>query len=254
MRVTARVERGQRQVPPDEYRLLFERRASQTPLPNSQFWLGRYDGSTRVGSIWTTPMVVTISGLPPPKVPHAYLMTIVVGRLLMQGLRFTTPGMDMDVRPGELMRRIWPAGMDITWPPDSGVGDEAFVRVVTKGRHLRTTLPGVRIDDWKPATELPRSRAIGSMVELPTACGKHVVYYPGELVQHAMQGNFFWFVRSCDCGTSYLFRTEADGTHCVDDGSAEEIAISYDSLAGEQVTIHAESGDFDCRRAVSQGD
>jgi len=252
MRVTARVERNELQVPVDEYRLLFERHQSRTPLPNSQFWLGRYDGQARVGSIWTTPMIVAIDGLPPPEQPQAYLMTIVVGRLLLQGLRFTTPGLDIDVRPGELMRTIWPAATDVTWTVDRGIDDEGFVRVVTKGRHLRTTLPRVRLEDWKPATELPRSRAVGSMVELPTACGKHAVYYPGELVRRAMQGDFYWFVTSCECGISYLFRTEADGTHCVDDGSAEDMGLDYESLAGEEVAFQDENGAFVCKHANVQ--
>jgi hypothetical protein len=252
MRVTAKIERNELQVPVDEYRLLFERRQSRMPLPNSQFWFGRYDGRARVGSIWTTPMIVAIDGLPQPQEPQAYLMTIVVGRLLLQGLRFTTPGMDMEVRPGEFMRAIWPAATDVAWTADRGIDDESFVRVVTKGRHLRTTLARVRLEDWKPATELPRSRAVGSMVELPTACGRHVVYYPGELVRRAMQGDFYWFVRSCECSISYLYRTEADGTHCFNDGSAEDMASAYESLAGGQVALHDENDAFVCKQAVAQ--
>jgi hypothetical protein len=159
--------------------------------------------------------------------------------------------MGMDVRPGELMQTIWPSAADLAWSVDRGIDDEAFVRVVTKGRHLRVTLPGVRLEDWKPATDLPRSRAIGSTVELPTACG-HAVYYPSELVRRAMQGEFYWFVRSCECGIAYLYRTQRDGTHCFTDGSAEEMANAYESLAGTQVALHDENGAFVCKQADFQ--
>lgn len=252
MLVNAKQQReGRRGLPEEEYRLLFEHRQAQTPLPDSQFWIGRYGGDIRLGSIWVTPMIVAIDGIRPPERPQAYLMTIVVGRLLLQGIRFTASGLAMDVVPGELMCGIWPTTTGIGWPPNGGTDDEAFVSIITKGRHLRTTLPSVRLEDWKPATELPRSRAIGSMVELPTACGKHSVYYPRELVRQAMLGTFYWFVTSCECGMSYLLRTQRDGAHCTNDGSAEEMALAYDALPGQEFLISDEGGEFVCKELAA---
>jgi hypothetical protein len=255
MLVNARIEReGKRQVPADEYHLFFENRVSQTPLPSSQFWLGRYDGTMRVGSIFAVPLVVAIDGHAPPELPQAYLMTIVVGRLLLQGIRFTSPWLGMDVRPGEPMSLIWPTTTDVGWPPARGIDDKELVRSIVKGRHLRTTLAGVRLEDWKPATELPGSRAVGTMVELPIACGKHVAYFPGALVRRAMMGDFYWFITSCECGRAYLLRTEGDGTHCVDDGSAEEMTASFEALVGEELVYADDNGLFVCKRVVDQLD
>ena len=45
------------------------------------------------------------------------------------------------------------------------------------------------------ATELPASEQTGDLVELPTACGKHVAYYPSILIE-AMHGRFYAFVVS----------------------------------------------------------
>ena len=128
----------------------------------------------------------------------------------------------MDVRPGELMRTIWPAATDVTWTVDRGIDDEEFVRVVTKGRHLRTTLPRVRLEDWKSgdgAAPQPGGR-FDDRIAHCLRQARRVLPRRARSASNAGGGDFYWFVTSCECGISYLFRADADGTHCVDDGSA----------------------------------
>jgi hypothetical protein len=69
------------------------------------------------------------------------------------------------------------------------------------------------VSPWKPATELAPSEAVSGLIEMPTICGKHVIYYPAFLVDEAMRGRFYAFVAECDCPTAYLIETEPDGAH-----------------------------------------
>jgi hypothetical protein len=78
-------------LPEAEYRKLYERRSEMEPLPASKFWIGRYEGVGRTASMWVTPLVVNVEGYPEPEWPQGYVMTIVLGELLLHGIRFTTP-------------------------------------------------------------------------------------------------------------------------------------------------------------------
>ena len=82
------------------------------------------------------------------------------------------------------------------------------------------------------------------MVELPTACGKHVVYYPGVLAEQAMQGQCHAFLTACECGTAYLIVMEVDGAHCKAAGEAAAIEARYDALAGEELVVADAEGVF----------
>jgi len=79
-------------VPPTEYTALYAQRDRVEPLPFSQYWIGSYTGDSRAASIWVTPVVVeAIGASKQPDIPSGYVMTLTVGRLLVQGVRFAGP-------------------------------------------------------------------------------------------------------------------------------------------------------------------
>jgi hypothetical protein len=125
--------------------------------------------------------------------------------------------------------------------------DDATFLGFAGGKDLRSTEQHIEVRPWKPATELPQSRAVDGMMELPTACGKHVVYYPASLVDEAARGGFYAFGTACECGTAYLIQTEPDGAHCKAADTAEAISELYESLPGEEVVIEDQHGIFPCK-------
>lgn len=82
-------------LPDSEYHALYAVRDSNTPLAG-QFWIGRYGGS-RFASVHVTPVAIRFDGPAEPELPQGYVMTIVVGQLLIQGIRFTTPTLAVPV-------------------------------------------------------------------------------------------------------------------------------------------------------------
>ena len=111
----------------------------------------------------------------------------------------------------------------------------------------------IEVRPWKSATELAASQLMGSMVELPTICGKHVVHYPAVLVDEAMHGRFCAFGTACECPTAYLIHTEPDGAHCKAADTAEVISELYEALAGEEYEIEDAHGVFTCKRLATSG-
>jgi len=67
------------------------------PLNASRFWVGRYEGDAGFWAIRVTPMTVRVTGLPEPDLPQGYAITIVLGELILHGLRFTTPALEVEV-------------------------------------------------------------------------------------------------------------------------------------------------------------
>ena len=65
-------------LPASEYHALYVVRDKAQPLPDSQFWVGRYSG-VRAWSVRVTPLAVRVDGLPEPDRPQGYAMTIVLG-------------------------------------------------------------------------------------------------------------------------------------------------------------------------------
>lgn len=235
-----------RGVPEDEFHQLYDVRHARTPLRESQFWVGRYTSRVRSASIWVTPMIVEIDGLPPADLPQAYLMTVQIGALLLQGVRFTSAGVFFEISAGPGMAKLWPSSVDATLSSDP-FDDEAFITTVAKGLHLRSSLHAARLRPWRVAAELPASVALGTMVELPTLC-EHSVLYPAALFHHARQGLFYWFTVRCDCGAAFLLRTERDGVHVRNVGSQEAMERDYVAIAGDEVTFQGEQGEVVCKR------
>lgn len=91
------------------------------------------------------------------------------------------------------------------------------------------------------------------MIELPTICGQHVVYYPWVLVEEAYRSAFYAFVTACECATAYLVHTEPDGAHCKAAGTIEAILERYESLAGDEYVFTDRYGDFTCKRLPAAG-
>lgn len=109
-------------LPAAEYHELYEIRETQQPLPRSQFWMGRFDG-TMAWSVRVTPLVVAVDGL---------------GQLLLQGLRMTTPGLEVTAGTSQEMPPIWPGIVTARWPEGEPVGDSRLLR-----RDFRTTGAGL---------------------------------------------------------------------------------------------------------------
>ena len=105
--------------------------------------------------------MVAVDGLPEPEFPHGYLMTVVLGQLLLQGIRMTAPGLEVTVSTRQGMPRIWPDVGAVGWPegdPVDGSRYEAFAL----GRDLLFQEPGISLRPWKPAPELPASKLAGT--------------------------------------------------------------------------------------------
>jgi len=233
-------------LPSSEYRELYQIRDEQRPLMRSQFWIGRFDGSM-AWSVRATPLIVTVDGLPEPEFPQGYVMTIVLGQLLLHGVRMTTPELDLDAGTKQNMPRLWPGVDAARWPQGEAVRDDNY-QAFALGRDVQVKDEYVGLRPWRPATELPASQLTDDMVELPTACGKHVAYYPSILVSEAMLGRFYAFVVSCDCGLAYLIHTEHDGAHMKSAGHPREIAELYHQLPGSEDTFANGSVLFHCKR------
>lgn len=233
-------------LPASEYRALYEERGTAQPLPASSLWIGRYVG-TRQSLTWVTPFVVQLNGLPEPTLPHGYIETIAVGALVVQGVRFTSPAMDLELMTRQGMPRLWPPNAPIGWPAGSDISDDDLLGFVA-GKDLVVLNDGVRIVPWGPAANLPESVEVGDTIRLPALCGKHAVYYPRTLALEGLRGRSHAFMTTCACGEAYLVHTERDGAHVRMSGPAEAIAKAYEDLPGEEFIIEGAAGEFICKR------
>jgi hypothetical protein len=232
-------------VPVAEYHLLCQRDEGR-PLPASYVWIGSYDGSDRSPFMWVTPLVVMVDGLEEPGWPQGYASTLVLGRLLLHGVRLTTPLLDLDFRPPLGLSPMWPVANDEV--TSSGSVNEHDLRDLASGKIVVVANPHLQVRPWKPATELAQSELIGNMIELPLACGKHAAYYPSLLAAEGMGGHFASFMTSCDCGLAYVVETALDGAHCKAAGSPREMTERYQSLSGDEYSIADENGLFFYKR------
>ena len=133
------------------------------PLPASQFWVGRYEGS-RGWSVRVTPLAVHVDSLPEPDRPQGYTMTIVLGQLVLHGVRFTTPSLPVEVSTGLGLPQLWPPAEPVTWPAGQPLDDGAFLGFAG-GKDFHSNEQHIKLRPWKPATELTASQAVDGMVE-----------------------------------------------------------------------------------------
>lgn len=233
-------------LPASEYRILYQSSIRDEIVPTSQLWIGRYEGTDHDLAVWVTPLVAHVDGLASLDFPQAYVFTIIIGPLMFHGVRFTTPTLNLDLETSSNLAKIWPTGEPITWPIGTSLDDEAFNGFV-KGGDLIVGEPNVALRPWPRATELPASVASGSIVSLPTICGKHNVFYPGILVSEAMRGRFYAFATACECPENYIVITAPDGAHFRYSGRAEHISEIYVSIEGREVALSDGSGVFVCK-------
>jgi hypothetical protein len=240
-----------------EFRELWETRDS-TPLARTTFWIGRYQGTDRTATAWLTPMTVTVEGVPTPERPQGYVMTLVVGQVLLQGIRFTTPLLEFEVRSRHGFAQLWPRPAPVSWPAGSPVMDDEFDEV-GKGRHLLPVDSRIELRPWKRAVDLPDSEDEGDLVRLATPCGDHHhVYYPRVLVEAGVRGVWHAFLTSCECGKVYLVFTESGGAHFRAEGeetdsSIEWVVQRYEELEGAELVLETAEGEFTCKRLSRVG-
>jgi hypothetical protein len=233
-------------VPPTEYTALYAQRDRIEPLPYSQYWIGSYTGNRRGASIWVTPFVIEVLGADsPPDIPSGYAMTLVLGKLLVQGVRFTAPALQVELTTEWGFLDIWPPQDTFPWPA-SGVADDETLDRMNQARTFVVQPHGVRLSPFKPATELPRSALEGrDLLRLPLYCGKHDAFYPAALAGETLRtGKQHVFLTGCECPLGYIIRTEADGAHMKRWGEPAAIEEAYQQWPGEEFVIEDANGVF----------
>lgn len=234
-------------LPATEYGALFKISNSGTPLPDTKVWVARYNGDRIRTSVCVTPVVIRPEGASSPQLPQGYLATIIVGKLLLHFVRFTTPRLAIETAVRDELSELWPKMEGAFRLASIGIED-AQITKLEKGAAIHSLLPGIVVDRWRPATDLPRSAVYGSMVKMPMPCGKHSIFYPLSLAEVARHGIFHAFSTSCECGKGYLVVTEEDGAHVKIEGKAETVAEVYESTPGEEGSIVDDNGVFWCKR------
>ncbi|MFI6168957.1 hypothetical protein ACIBCN_19415 [Nocardia sp. NPDC051052] len=239
-------------VPVTEYHALYELAAQSRPLPASRLWMGRYSGSQRF-AVDVTPVAVRIDGIPEADVPQGYTTTIVLGQLILHGIRFTTTALEVETATDWQLPQFWPTTAPVAWPSGDPIDDIAFLDFA-RGMHLRSTEPDIAVRPWTPAVDLPRSGLSDGMIELPAPCGKHVVYYPAALAHNAfVRGDIYAFHLTCECPHSYLCRTLSDGTHFnAESKTPADIEVLYERLPGENLMIRDQHGVFAYKKLAAQ--
>jgi hypothetical protein len=236
-------------VPPSEFGELYERRFIGEPLPATRVWIAGFAGSSNAYS-QVTPLVVVADGLPDPPTPQAYLFTQVVGHFVIQGVRFRSPGFELEFAPAAYLPQLWPEAEPFQWPLEFRLND-ATLQSFALGAGLTTDLRGMQLRRWKAATDLEPSQLDGTTIALPAICGRCEVQYPAVLAAEAQAARYSAFVTRCECDIAYLVMTEPDGAHVKAAGSAGPIAARYEHLVGEEIDLRDENGVFVFKRIPS---
>ncbi|SDO66022.1 hypothetical protein SAMN04487788_0484 [Microbacterium testaceum StLB037] len=236
---------------PVEYRALYELREMMQPLDASRFWVGRYEGPAGFWAVRVTPLSVRLPGIAEPDLPQCYLMTIILGGLALQGLRFTTPALEIEMTSELGMPQLWPSRVPVSVPAGQPCTRASFLRFAD-GKLLQSGVEHVELRPWTHAAELPQSTIVGGKVRVPTLCGKHFFYYPVALLEQAFRGRFYVFMTACECQTAYLIQTEPDGAHCKAAGAADDIGHIYENVPGDEFLIQDETGEFVCKEVVTR--
>jgi len=145
------------------------------------------------------------------------------------------------------MAHFWPPRGQVDWPGGLAVNDDNYLSFAA-GNGLLSNEAHIDVRPWRPATDLPDSRAVGNTIQLPTACGEHVTCYPSVLVHEAHHGRFYAFMTSCSCPMTYLIETQSDGAHCRKADAAEVIWKLYEALPGDEFVIEDAGGTFVCKQ------
>jgi hypothetical protein len=93
------------------------------------------------------PVAIRFDATPEPDLPQGYAMTIVIGQLLIQGVRFTTPTLAVLVDNELGLSQIWPPAGPVGWPDGTAVYDAAFLDVAGAKTHRSAAHPAA---GWLP--------------------------------------------------------------------------------------------------------
>ncbi|NMP23503.1 hypothetical protein [Sulfobacillus harzensis] len=236
-------------VPADDYAALYACRESLKPPESVQLWVGRYGGQQPTLYAQVTPVIFERNGGYTPSLPQAYVFSVLVGEAFVQGIRFTDSHSETSFYEPQGFARIWPPSGPIGWPLKDAMSHQEW-RQAQRGGNLKPADGNVDLRPWDAAVNLPPSRLVAGMVQLPTMCGKHYVFYPSVLVAEASRGRFYRFMTMCECGVAYLVETEEDGAHCKEADDPEVILRIYESLEGDEVEFRDHGGVFTCKRIV----
>ncbi len=121
-------------VPPSEYHDIYRARENGHPLPGTQCWIARYEG-TRLASARVVPVAVVLNDHDEPDRPTGYLMTILVGQLLLQAVRFTTSGLAINTVNVPAMQQIWPIRSLVERSSNQVVTDDEFLDLAGGSSH-----------------------------------------------------------------------------------------------------------------------
>jgi hypothetical protein len=146
--------------------------------------------------VWVTPLAVQVEGLPEPELLQSYGMTVVLGALIIHGVRFTHLPFAIHLGAHDSLQALWPVVEDLELT-EPAFGDDEYL-ALARGRGFLTPKPEVSLRPWRPASDLDESELVGSVIELPLLCGNHVGYYPADLVHEAQRGRFYWFMTACE--------------------------------------------------------
>ncbi len=231
-------------VPRSEYHEMYVSGVEAQPLPNSQAWIGRYHG-VRLGSAWTVPLTLKV-GDRDPELPQGYVSTVVVGAMLIQVVRW------IEIQPPAVssrrrLPRLWPSSGEISQLGGDVISEVDF-RPFARGEGLVARGRFHEIRPWAPAIDLERSGSVRGMVDLPTICGFHSVFYPEFLALEGLRGARHAFQSACECPTAYLFETGPEGVVCRASGTPEAIEQRYESVVGSEEMFVSSDGVFFYKR------
>jgi hypothetical protein len=185
---------------------------------------------------------------PEPELAQGYSMTVAIGSLLLQGIRFTNLPFSVDVSAKHPLVPIWPTTADVELPSGGSVADSDFL-AFAQGRRFLLREPELSLQPLRSAVDLPTSELVGSALKMQTPCGVgHVIFFPARLAQEGLQGRFHWFTSACECGTAYLVHVERDGAHFRSAGPAGRIETMYEELPGEEFLLSDGMGPFFCKQ------
>lgn len=236
-------------VPPSDYVDIYNSRELFQPHGPVLVWIGRYGTQEPGLSAQVTPVVFERNGQSLSSRPQAYVFSVLVGEVFVEGIRFTDRNSETSLLHPPGFVRLWPEGDSFSWPLESSL-NHADWRLAQRGENLEVAEGNVDLRPWDPAVNLPPSRLVSGMVQLPTMCGKHYVFYPAALVTEASKGRFYRLMTMCECGVAYLVETEPDGAHCKEADEPEVILRIYESLKGMEREFRDHGGTFTCKRIV----
>ncbi|WP_295851412.1 hypothetical protein [uncultured Microbacterium sp.] len=150
---------------PAENKSLYARRELLQPLDDSQFWVGRFEGSDGFSAVRVTPLPLRFPDLPEPPLPQGYAMTVVLGGVVLHGVRFVIPGLAADPATELQMPQLWPSRAATEWPAGQGCTRQSFLSLADGGT-LRAMHGQVRLQPRSHAAHLPESELEDGLIKV----------------------------------------------------------------------------------------